>query len=247
MNHNIKKLTNTFMWLLFCSSAFIASLGASWQINSQFNFAYSSWYDRLDIKEHILTFAPQNRFNKQHFASTDKKQHVALFQQVVRAINNDGKGLENIRFTSQGKITRLFTHDEVGHLNDVANVVNAFLQTALIASAISVLLAMLYISKRLPVPSTKLKIICLATVVIAVVMTFVLVGFKRLFKLMHDVVFADGYPWFFYYQDSLMSTFMKAPDLFASIAVNLVVVAIAVFSVYCALVFAIQRRFSTSH
>ncbi|MFN2223885.1 MAG: DUF1461 domain-containing protein, partial [Candidatus Promineifilaceae bacterium] len=38
-----------------------------------------------------------------------------------------------------------------------------------------------------------------------------------------------GHQWFFYYQDSLMTTMMKAPVLFAGIAAEWLVLTIAVF------------------
>ena len=34
---------------------------------------------------------------------------------------------------------------------------------------------------------------------------------------MHEMVFPDDHQWFFYYQDSLMTTLMKAPDIFFAI------------------------------
>jgi hypothetical protein len=43
-------------------------------------------------------------------------------------------------------------------------------------------------------------------------------------------VFPEGHQWFFYYQDSLMSTLMKAPYLFGYIALALLVLTLALLT-----------------
>jgi len=47
----------------------------------------------------------------------------------------------------------------------------------------------------------------------------VVIGPVKVFYAAHNAVFPPGHEWFFYYQDSLMTTLMKAPDLFGFIAV----------------------------
>jgi hypothetical protein len=42
-------------------------------------------------------------------------------------------------------------------------------------------------------------------------------------------VFPPGHAWFFYYEDSLMTTLMQAPHLFGFIAVAIGVLALALF------------------
>ncbi|PCI44447.1 MAG: hypothetical protein COB51_10150 [Moraxellaceae bacterium] len=49
-------------------------------------------------------------------------------------------------------------------------------------------------------------------------------GPTALFYQLHRWVFPDGHQWFFYYQESLMSTMMMAPDMFGYIAVCLAAV-----------------------
>ncbi len=45
-----------------------------------------------------------------------------------------------------------------------------------------------------------------------------LIGPTKVFYWGHEVVFPENNQWFFYYEDSLMSTMMKAPALFGPIA-----------------------------
>lgn len=45
------------------------------------------------------------------------------------------------------------------------------------------------------------------------------IGPTRVFYTLHEWVFPSDHQWMFSYQESLMTTLMKAPDLFAAIAV----------------------------
>ena len=60
-------------------------------------------------------------------------------------------------------------------------------------------------------------------------------GPRDVFYVFHEWVFPAGHQWFFYYQESLMSTLMKAPDLFGYIAAALVALAIVVLTLLLAL------------
>jgi hypothetical protein len=54
-------------------------------------------------------------------------------------------------------------------------------------------------------------------------------GAKKVFYQLHVWIFPEGHQWFFYYQESLMSTLMKAPDLFAGIGIAIFLGAILLF------------------
>jgi len=56
-------------------------------------------------------------------------------------------------------------------------------------------------------------------------------GFTDVFYYLHTLVFPDNHQWFFYYQESLMSSLMKAPDLFAGIAISLSVTAAIIYRI----------------
>lgn len=49
-----------------------------------------------------------------------------------------------------------------------------------------------------------------------------LAGAKKFFYWLHTIVFPADHQWFFYYEESLMSTLMKAPALFAPISILLI-------------------------
>lgn len=225
----MKNLVTSF-WLLFCISILLFSFGLSWQINKSVNFTYPMWYQVLDIDAHISKYAPQNKYNKQDFVYTDKNQHVKLFEQVVVAINNHGENLEQISYQINNKNKQLFTHSEVVHLQDVSNLVDTLKLVWLVNLLPLILLSLFYIKQKLYMPSTKLKVKTLIASVVVIIASFAIFGFKKIFYYLHTAVFPDNHQWFFYYQESLMSTFMKAPDLFAAMGVNLLVVGVIIFS-----------------
>ncbi|WNC67664.1 DUF1461 domain-containing protein [Thalassotalea nanhaiensis] len=225
----MKNLVTSF-WLIFCISVLLFSFGLSWQVNKSVNFTYPMWYQVLNIDAHISKYAPQNKYNKQDFVNTNKSQHIDLFEQVVVSINNQGENLDNISYQIKNKSKPLFTQSEVIHLQDVSNLVDTLRLVWLVNLLPLILLSLLYIQKRLYMPSTKLKVKTLIVSVLVIISSFAIFGFKKIFYYLHTAVFPDDHQWFFYYQESLMSTFMKAPDLFAAIGVNLLIVAVIIFS-----------------
>jgi len=74
-------------------------------------------------------------------------------------------------------------------------------------------------------------LVIFAVLMVSLASAVFIVGPKDVFYQMHIWVFPDNHQWFFYYQDSLMSTMMKAPDLFAGIAAQIVLLALLLFSV----------------
>ena len=60
-----------------------------------------------------------------------------------------------------------------------------------------------------------------AALAVIITIVFLIFGAKAIFYQMHVLIFPPDHQWFFYYQDSLMSTMMKAPDLFAGIALQI--------------------------
>src|SRR5690625_5358126 len=76
--------------------------------------------------------------------------------------------------------------------------------------------------RRCRLPPARKLLIGFTIAIAALAALILLIGPVRVFYALHDYIFPDDNPWFFYYQDSLMTTLMKAPDLFGLIAVFLV-------------------------
>nr|WP_240901402.1 DUF1461 domain-containing protein [Thioalkalivibrio sp. XN279] len=120
----------------------------------------------------------------------------------------------------------MFRAPEVGHLQDVAHLVGRIAPVGWLAVAwVGLHLGLIRLRRWRVPPLRRLLGASLLATAAGTVAVF-LVGPRKLFQWFHEVAFPPDHPWFFYYQDSLMSTFMKAPDLFGAIAVALVVLAL---------------------
>lgn len=211
---------------LFLAAALLASLYLSWRLLAAADFLYPLWYDMAEIGAHIDRYAPQNRY-RDGFGDTSRAERIAAFAAIGRAIRDDARGLEALTYVDAGGRSRtLLRPPEIVHLQDVARLVHV-LERAGVGACVFVLLAVPWLRRRgraLPPLSrllarTGLGVACATVLVLAL-------GPRRVFYWFHEWVFPDGHQWFFYYQESLMSTLMKAPFLFGYIAVALVLVAL---------------------
>lgn len=218
------------LWLLLPAAA-LASLWLAWRCLASVDFLYPVFYEALDIHGHIQQFGPQNRY-KSGFEQTTREERFRLFGAVVDAIHASGDGLDELTYHApDGRaMDRLFRAPEVGHLEDVARLVGWITPLGWLAVAwVGLHLGLIRLRRwRVPPLGRLLGASLLATAAGTVLV--LLAGPRRLFQWFHEVAFPPDHPWFFYYQDSLMSTFMKAPDLFGAIAVALVLLGLVIYS-----------------
>lgn len=207
------------LWLCFLLLTFMVTLPVSWLAMSKVDFFYPSLHDNIGIDQHIQVFSPRNRFNKMEFEKTTKEERVSLFQGVVSAIHNKGEGLDSLAYiqSSNNKSILLFTEAEVTHLKDVAKLVDKAKPVVLGVVLFWLFLVACLFVKRIKIPSTKYfsVLFLVLFLLLAIVLTS---GPERVFNQLHIWAFPDNHQWFFFYEESLMSTMMKAPDLFAYIA-----------------------------
>jgi hypothetical protein len=218
------------LWLLLPAAA-IASLWISWRCLSAVDFLYPVFYEALDIGAHIERFGPQNRY-KAGFASTTREERLRLFGEIVRAIHRSGAGLAELRYHDpDGRpVDTLLRAPEIAHLEDVARLLDRIAPVGWLAVAWTLLHLGLVRLRRWPVPSaTRMLGVSLAVTATAVLLVLLL-GPRRVFYRLHEWVFPPENPWFFYYQDSLMSTMMKAPYLFGAIAAALLLLGLIVYA-----------------
>lgn len=213
-------------WPTFFCCQLLALALASWHLLAQFHFAYPIGYRLLGLEQHIAEFAPLNRY-KEDFEYTPATEHWRLFGEISDAVQNSGRGLQNISYTlTNGQTTGLMHEAEIIHLQDVANLIDQFYRLGLIAAPLWLVLFAVAIWRQWSPPATT-KVIGGFIASIAVAMAIIIaVGAKTVFYWLHEQVFPEGHQWFFYYQDSLMTTLMKAPDIFAFISGFLLVILI---------------------
>lgn len=218
------------LWLLLPAAA-LAALWIAWRALSMVDFLYPVLYDAIDVHEHIETFAPQNRY-KADFGTTTREERLRLFGVIVDSIHASGEGLAQIEYhRPDGEvIDTLLREPEVGHLQDVANLVDRIAPFGWLAVAWTAMHLLLIRLFGWRVPSLARLLGASLLAVLAGVAAVLLVGARRVFYWFHEWVFPPDHPWFFYYQDSLMSTMMKAPDLFGAIAVALLALGLAVYA-----------------
>ncbi|HIO97779.1 MAG TPA: DUF1461 domain-containing protein [Leucothrix sp.] len=205
-------------WAVFLIMTFIITLPISWWLLSNANFAYGYLHDYAGIAEHIEQFAPANDY-KNDFANTGKETRVELFAGIVKSIENQGVGLETLSYLDNEKRSvQLLIEAEITHLKDVA----ILLKKALFVAGVLALfwLAMVFWLRYKKISLPPAKHIVISTIFILLVLIGVLsLGPSMVFNQLHIWAFPDNHQWLFYYEESLMSTMMKAPDLFAYIGV----------------------------
>jgi ABC-type xylose transport system permease subunit len=215
----------------------LLSLYAAWMINAQVGYGYSWLYSVYEIDSHIEKYAPQNRF-RQNFELTSEDDHKAIFQAIVDSVHNQGAGLADIHYfvakanNIDGSTMPVLHEAEIIHLNDVAVLIDAIHQLAAVCAVLLILLGLWQrraIKAQQSAASKAGMAGVFAALVAVVCVLFVIFGAKKIFYQLHVWIFPDNHQWFFYYQDSLMSTLMKAPDLFAGIAIQILLLGLIIF------------------
>lgn len=203
----------------------------AWQLLSAVDFSYPLLYDALAIDEHIARYAPQNRY-RDGFATTTEPERLALFAAMVGAINHGGDGLRQLAYTPTNRESAvpLLREPEIEHLTRVAGLIDA-LRIAGGAGA-AALLAITVVLRRSRRRLAGWPLIAGGSTVLALAGLFAFAGFDPggWFDRLHDWAFPPGHQWFFYYQESLMTTLLKAPDLFGPIGAALTLLTLALLT-----------------
>lgn len=211
-----------FVIALVWSAVFLA-----WASLRMVDFGYPVLYSALEIDAHIDRFAPENRF-RHGFAATSREQRIALFGEIVDAVHAGGQGLQQLRYRdAQGRSIALLRQPEVVHLRSVARLIDRLevVSWGMLAALAATLAAMRWVP--LPPPRARRVAAGSAIAVLAGAAAVLALGPENVFNTLHTWIFPAGEQWFFYYQESLMTTLMKAPDLFGAIAVLLLLTALA--------------------
>lgn len=209
----------TIMSFGYSFSCMIIALQLSWYVLGQMNFSYGLWHDRTSISWAIETYAASNRQGHTGFEKTTKAERERVFAEIAKSIRSSGEGLANIQYKVEGEPDKiLLTEDEVLHLQDVSKLIDMAPFAVVPAWLIFIGLIARSLKKRIPMPSVLYQLTSLGVVSSAIGIILAVVGPKAVFTQLHIWIFPANHKWFFYYQDSLMSTMMHAPVLFAGIA-----------------------------
>lgn len=206
------------MWALFLTNLIIASLAVGWELLAAQGFGYRPVYRLLQIDRTIDQYGPLNQ-RRPGFQLTSFDERQRLFDAIVRAIHHRGEGLDQLVYRAgDGRVLgRLLTPAEVIHLQDVARLVSILRPVGWGAIALLLVGSIQLRRKSVSLPGKKLVFAgallgCGGLGLIAVV------GAETIFYQLHRWVFPLGHQWFFYYEESLMSMMMQAPNLFGVVA-----------------------------
>lgn len=225
--------------------AFLLALILAWGLMQPFDFFYGTWHD-VQIKEGIEKFGPQNRY-KQGFQDTTRAQRLMLFHEINTAVHNGGEGLDRIRYQtpSSGGQQRLLRKPEIVHLQDVANLLSTLFPFVVFIVFTFPVTVFMYQKTYRRLPELKLQCLGLLCVLSVLGGILLLIGAEDVFNTLHIWVFPKNHQWFFYYQESLMSTMMYAPRLFGWIAGAWVFISAVLFlAVHWTAHFALSRGVS---
>jgi hypothetical protein len=226
--HSTRNQTVCLVFLL--PAAVLGSLFLAWRVLAVFDFMYPTIYNAIGIDTHIERYAPLNRY-RHGFEATTRDEHLRLFSEISAAIRDDGNGLGSIVYKdTDGKtLGVLLRPPEITHLTDVSTLVALLEQAGRIA--IIVVVVLLLVVRLLPIElPTPIRLSSLAAAfVLLLCLGIWIVGPVDVFYGLHRWVFPSGNQWFFFYEESLMSTLMKAPDLFGYIAVLLLTLSLIIF------------------
>ena len=229
---SLRHLRVPIQWALLVALAYLIALFVAWQLLLKVDFVYPLWYEVLSIEQTIARYGPQNRY-REGFETTTKKERVRLFSTIVAAVHEQGKGLDKLVYHDAlgHPIASLLTSPEIVHLQDVSRLLE--LMARLGWGTIIAWFALLGLSRlqRLPMPPLRILLLMAVKGLAGIAIIIVVLGPVTVFYSLHSWVFPTGHPWFFYYQDSLMTLLMKAPAIFGCIAVALAVLSFLLLTV----------------
>jgi hypothetical protein len=200
------------------------SIAAAWWMSSHLQYGYPLWYRVLNIDAHIHTYTPHHP-SKRDFHLLSAKQHQQMFAAITQAVHDRGVDLRHIEYQAPDWPPQtLLLEDEVRHLEDV----KALLRKASLATlaAVPLWLGFSLLAVRSPPPPWRWR---LTTVILALSVPVGLLwwfGPTVVFYQFHVWLFPPENPWFFYWEESLMSSLMRAPVLFGAIAIQIAVIAL---------------------
>ncbi len=214
-----------------------------------FDYGYSFFYKQLDIASHIQKFAPQNRQGKTGFENTSAEKHHQLFSEICTAINHGGDGLRQLSYkaSENAQPQLLLTDPEAVHLQDVANLIDLMMPVGWGALGLLILLIIFARMAKYQLPTLGYSVMTLIAISLLLMIIMVIIGPHEIFKSLHEMVFPDEHQWFFYYQDSLMTTLMKAPDIFFAIAAVWAVLSAVIYLLIAALLKLLSPTINPSH
>lgn len=232
-------MKRSLFWFLFSLVTLHLSLHLGWIALTQVDFFYPVCHDLLKIDSVVADYGPRNPI-RQDFHLTTREERIRLFSAINDAVHEEGRGLEEIHYYSRDHrdLGPMLTGSEIEHLRDLARFISGLQRFGWGMLILWAFLLFLALRRRLERPRWA---IVTGWPVVGLLITaglVLLIGPKRIFYAAHMAFFPPGHQWFFYYEESLMTMLMKAPDLFGLIALEILGLG---FLIWLALLFGTSR------
>lgn len=215
---------------IYILSSLFVVLAISWAMLYQANFLYSFWHEYGGIGNTIEYFAPKNRVISS-FELTDINERANVFSQISYAVHINSTTLYDIHFTTTSNITKRLLHqNEITHLLDVAHIINILYFIISIMFFVWCYTLYYHYKHALTLPQIRTQLINIFLGITVLIIGIIIIGPTTVFYYLHELLFPEKNQWFFYYEDSLMSTLMSAPDLFGWIALEWLLLYLFIFT-----------------
>lgn len=232
-------MKRSLFWFLFSLVTLHLSLHLGWSVLTRVDFFYPVCHDLLKIDSVVADYGPRNPIRKD-FHLTTREERIRLFSVINDAVHQEGRGLEEIHYYSRDHrdLGPMLTAKEIEHLRDVATLLSQLRKVGWGSLLLWFLLLFIASKGRLHLP--RLSVLGGGTLagILAVVGLITLIGPVRVFYFFHGPLFSRDHQWFFYYEESLMTMLMRAPDLFGLIALEILGLG---FLIWLALLFGTSR------
>lgn len=241
MNHKINYYS--FIWLSIFPMLLLLSFFMAWKLLSTQQFLYAFWYDNTKLENFIDFYAPQNRF-KPDFALTNREERIRIFSEILNSINNNGEGLNKISYHNPNNdlLGHVLRAAEIEHLSLVAKLLNFFFKISLWSAFLFFLCFSFLVIKKEKISYFKKIISSYLYILFSIGLIVLMIGPNQVFIFLHEQFFPVGHQWFFFYQESLMTTLMMAPDLFAYFALAWLGLALCIFFPFCFLTIKLHSK-----
>jgi len=228
--------------LLFLSVFYFAIL-SSWYICYSNDFCYPIVYVTADIGGKIQERA-QSDEKYAAFASADAGQSISLFHRLLKCIENEGEGLDELSYADSGGMRRRFLNSaEAESLNGIADML-ALLRSMFRPFLLLLVLACGYMAAgKLRPYAWRETARTLSYIFTAFTAVFYFYGFDRLLNFIQKIVFGSGSELLFRDGRGLLSVVVPYPSMYLFLWGLFLMTALGCFGLYYFLTGAVVNAF----
>ena len=228
--------------MLFLSIFYFAIL-SSWYVCYSNDFCYPIAYVTADMGEKIQE-SVQSDEKYAAFASADAGQSIGLFHRLLKCIEKNGEGLNELSYTDSGGIRRRFLNSaEAESLNGIADML-ALLRSMFRPFFLLLVLVCGYMAAVKVRPyAWRQTARTLSYIFTAFTAVFYVYGFDRLLNFIQKIIFGSGFELLFRDGRGLLSLVVPYPSMYFFLWGLFLLTALGCFGLYYLLTGAVVNFF----